>query len=102
MLAFADVRDEFEVCGLPFDSDPVLQLFPRLSVMSIHTPLEVIPQVHYRVEIRTPCRPIDEINAMQIVKPDLTCVGSVRGGIVLLIPPLTARPEWMDGLNSPS
>ena len=95
--AFADVRDEFEVCGLPLDSDPVLQLFHRLSVMSIHTPLEIIPQVLYRAAIRTPCRPIDEM-----VKPDLTCVGSVRGGIVLLIPPLSSRPEWMDGLNSPS
>ena len=43
--AAADVRDESEVSGRPLLSDPVLQLFHRLRVMTVHTALEVAPEV---------------------------------------------------------
>ena len=62
--AAADVRDESEVCGLPFDSDPVLQLFHRRRVMSVHASLEVAPQILDRIEVRTPCGPVDEVDAV--------------------------------------
>jgi hypothetical protein len=90
--AAANVRDEIEVGRLPLDADPVLQLLHRTSVMRVHAALEVVPQILDRVEIRTPCRPINEIDAM-IVEPHPTGAGGVDGPVVLLIPPLSARPE---------
>ena len=92
--AAADVGDEIEVRGLPLDADPVLQFLHRLRVMSVDATLEVIPEILDRVQIRTPCRPVNEIDAV-IVKPGRTGAGSVDGPVVLLVPPLTPRPELM-------
>ena len=92
--AAADVRDEIEVRGLPLHLDPVLQLFHRLGVMSVDAALQIVPQILDRVEIRTPCRPIDQVDAM-IVKPGLTRAGGVHCPVVLSVPPLTCRPEEM-------
>ena len=47
--AAADMRNEIEICGLPFDSNPLLQFFHRLRVMSIDAALQVIPQILDRV-----------------------------------------------------
>ena len=92
--AAADVRDEIEVGRRPLLADPVLQLFHRLRVVSVDAAFEVAPQVLDGVEIRTPRRPIDEIDAV-VVKPGLTRASGVDSPVVLLIPPLPSRPELM-------
>src|SRR4051794_8300835 len=92
--AAAEMRDEIQVRGCPFLSDPVLQLFHCLRVVSVDTALEVAPEILDGIQIRTPRRPLDEIDAM-VVKPVAARAGSVDGPVVLLEPPLPARPELM-------
>ena len=96
--AAADVGDECQVCGCPLLPNPVLQLFHRLRVVSVDTALEVAPQVLDRVEIWTPCRSIDEIDAVA-VKPGAAGAGGVLRRVVLLVPPLPSRPELMSGAH---
>jgi len=63
-------------------------------MVSVHAALEIAPQILDGVEIRTPCRPADEADAM-VVKPGLPRASSVNGPVVLLEPPLTFRSELM-------
>src|SRR5688500_2630724 len=61
---------------------------------SIHAALEIIPELFDGVEVRAPSRPVNEVDAV-IVEPDSTCASSVWRCVVLLKPPLAARPELM-------
>src|SRR4051812_30773859 len=68
---------------------------------SIHSSLQIVPQLLDRIEIRTPCRPFNEINSM-IVEPLSTCGSFVLRCVVLLKPPLSTGPELMSRSPQPS
>ena len=66
-----NARDEAEIgCG-PLLCDEALELLHGSSMPPIHSSLEIAPQLFDRIEIRTPCRPVDEVDAV-ILKPYLT------------------------------
>ena len=90
----AGARAIIEISRLPLDCDEVFQFFHRLGVMRVDATLEVIPQILNGIEIRTPWWEIDHVHSM-VVEPGTRCAGIVRRRIVLLIPPLAARPEGM-------
>ena len=94
----ASARAEIEIGRIPFLGDPVLKFFHRLGVMRVDTPLQVMPKILDGVEIRTPRREVDDIDAM-IVKPGPTRTRIVRRSIILLVPPLSCRPEGMSRLD---
>jgi hypothetical protein len=87
-----NASDEVEIgCG-PLFCDVAFELLHGSSMPSTHSSLEIVPQLFDCIEIRTPRRPVDEVDAM-IVKPVLTRGGCMDSSIILLVPPVHFRPE---------
>jgi hypothetical protein len=73
----ARARAEVEIGGLPLHCDEVLEFFHGLRVMRVDASLEVvIPEQLDGVEIRTPWREVDDIDAV-IVEPGARGAGVV-------------------------
>ncbi len=66
--------------------------------MSVDASLEVIPKILDGIEVRTPWWEIDDVDSM-VMKPGVRGAGIVRRCIVLLVPPLSFRPEDMSSLD---
>jgi len=92
----ADACDEVEVGVSPFFCHKALELIHGLRVPSVHASLEIVPQLLDRIEIGTPRRPVDEVDAV-VVEPYPAGASGMGCRIVLLKPPLPARPELMSG-----
>src|SRR5688500_405450 len=59
--------NEVEVGCCPFLCNEAFEFVHRFRVPSIHSSLEIIPYFLDWIEIRAPCGPVDEVNAV-IVK----------------------------------
>src|ERR1700709_2890623 len=89
-----NASDEFEIGCSPLLCDIALEFVHGLRVLGIHSSLEIVPQLFDWIEIRTPCRPVDEVDAM-IMEPGLTRTSCVDCPIILLVPPLSFGPELL-------
>lgn len=92
-----DACDKVKVSCGPFLCDEALQFVHGFRVPSIHSLLQIVPQFLDRIEIRTPCRPVDEVNAV-IVEPFSTGCSFVMRCPVETTIVLEAR---IDGPNAP-
>src|SRR4051812_46116527 len=86
--------NKVEISGCPLFCDNALEFFHRLRVFSVDASLEIIPYFFDRIEIRTPGRPVEEVNTV-IVEPLSACACGMDSPVVLLKPPLSTRPELM-------
>ena len=94
--AAADVRDEFQIGGLPLLSDELLHLLHCLREASVDAGLEHVPQVLDGVEVRAPGWPVDQCNSLLVQIGDSLGSG-VEADVVLLEMPRASRVELTEG-----
>ena len=86
--------DEVEIGCRPLLCDEAFEFLHGARVSSVHSLLEIVPQLFDRIEVGTPGGPVDEVDAV-IVEPLATRRSFMLRRVVLLKPPLPARPELM-------
>src|SRR5690242_990825 len=94
--AAAELVDVREVGGLPLLTDELFQLFHRLRETSIHSRLQLAPEVLNGVEVRTPWRPLEPGHSFAVQVGD--CLrGRVKARVVLLEDPRASGGELLEG-----
>jgi len=92
--AVGQMRKENQICRCPLLSHLHLQLLHVSRVPLLHSPLEVTPQILYRIEIRRVGREVHALHSI-VKQPSFDDAGGVLGIIVLLKPPRALREETM-------